>query len=107
MSEENKDIQEEGFEALKVGLETTLHRLGSTLPEDIDGASTKGLRRALKTLVEYMYTRQPSLDFNSLTKREARFIGELITLHETATQYTIQTIAEIQKEQQTQEENNG
>jgi len=107
MNNDNKKTQEEGFESLKVGLETTLHKLGDTLPDNIDETSTKGLRRALKTLVEYMYTRQPTLDFNTVTKREARFIGDLITLHETATQYTIQTIAEIQKEQQTQEENNG
>ncbi len=81
------------------GLETTLEELEPVLKDQIDGMSTKQLRRALDAAITFIAKAKDERDMGALGHQEQRFIGGLITLIESSRQYYLHIIGQIQKEQ--------
>lgn len=95
--------QEVGENYIK-GLEMTLNELQPKLDEQVDGLSTKQLRRALKATISYVTTRDDERDSGALKPEENEFIGGLFAAYETSVQYAIHIIGQLQKQQQDAEE---
>ncbi len=91
--------QEVGENYIK-GLELTLKELKPKLDDQVDGLSTKQLRRALKATISYVTTREDDRDAGALKPEENEFIGGLFAAYETSVQYAIHIIGQLQKQQQ-------
>ena len=81
------------------GVERVLGEFGESLPPQIDGMSTKQLRRALKATVNYIYKKDPDVDLKSLSEREQKFLGGMFNLVEAGASYTMHILGELQREQ--------
>lgn len=96
----SEEITEERVEStrrdLMQGLEITITEMQDRLRDQVDGLSTKQLRRALLAHINYPDT--PEID--DLTLREQKFLSGLILLHQNRVPYEIQILADIQKEQE-------
>ena len=96
MSETNEKDLDKFVDDIYTGLETTVYELQRTLPEEVDGLSTKQLRRALKNVIAY-----PEIDTedaNKLTDREKRFNAAMMALRQAGVQLEIKAIGELQRE---------
>lgn len=92
--------REEKSQAYIKGLEMTLGDLQPRLHDQIDGLSTKQLRRALKASVNYITTRTDDTDAKALPESEREFLGGMFAAIETSVQYAINVIGELQHKQQ-------
>lgn len=104
MSKEELSRQQKA-EAYIKGLEMTLRELQERLHDQVDGLTTKQLRRALKASVNYITTRSDDTDAQALKKDEQEFIGGMFAAVETGVQYAIHVIGELQSEQNKEQEN--
>ncbi len=89
------------------GLEMTLNELQPKLDAQVDGLSTKQLRRALKATISYVTTREDDRDASALKPEENEFIGGLFAAIESGVQYSIHIIGEMQRQQQDAEKAQG
>lgn len=104
MSEQlTKEEVEQMSKDIVRGLERTLGDLGPKLVDQVDNLSTKQLRRALKASINFIYKADDKIDESALKQEELRFIGEMFALIETGKQYTLNIIAELQKEREERE----
>jgi hypothetical protein len=111
----NEDLEDvEAIEKMQgnivENIERVLSQLGESLPEQVDGLSQKQLRRALKATINYVYKKEDDTVTDSLSDREKKFIGGMITLVEAGTQYSMHIISELhqqQLEQQAKEKDNA
>jgi len=78
------------------GLETTILELQKKLPSDVDGMSTKQLRRALKAVINYPEVEEESAKV--MTEREQKFVASMFALHQASVQLEIKAIGEMQRE---------
>lgn len=106
MSKDQEQIKIEAEHAMQ-GLEMSLEKLGSEMLDEVDGLSTKQLRRALKASVEYIYKRKVETSkADSLSDREKRFMGSLGAIIDMGFVYQQHILKEIQQERALQGENN-
>ena len=107
MSKDQEQIKIEAEHAIQ-GLEMSLEKLGSEMVEQVDGLSSKQLRRALKASVEYIYKRKVETSkADSLTDREKKFIGGLAAIIDMGFVYQQHILKEIQEEQANQQGENN
>lgn len=100
MSKDQEQIKIEAEHAIQ-GLEMSLEKLGSEMLDEVDGLSTKQMRRALKASVEYIYKRKVETSkADSLSDREKRFMGSLAAIIDMGFVYQQHILKEIQEEQQ-------
>lgn len=81
------------------GLETTLTELKPRLHDQVDGLTTKQLRRALKASINYITTKADDTDAAALGEAEKEFLGGMFAAVETGVQYSLHIISEIQREE--------
>lgn len=89
--------REEQVNNIVKGLETTLTELQPKLHEQVDGLSTKQLRRALKASINYITTKQDDTKAESLVEAEREFLGGMFAAIESGVQYSLHIISEIQR----------
>jgi len=89
-----------------LGLERTLGELGPKLADQVDGLTTKQLRRALKATINYVATKTDQTDAAALKQEEQKFIGGMFALVESGVNYSLHILAELQKERESQGESN-
>lgn len=90
--------RDEQVKNLVKGLETTLTELKSKLHDQVDGLTTKQLRRALKASINYITTKQDDTDATALVEEEKEFIGGMFAAIESGVQYSLHIISELQRE---------
>jgi hypothetical protein len=78
------------------GLELTVVDLQDKLPLEVDGLSTKQLRRALKAVI--LYPEVPDHLADSMSDREKRFSASMLALHQAGVQLEIRAIGNLQRE---------
>ena len=93
---ENIENKEELAENIYRGLEMTVEELQRTLPNDVDGLSTKQLRRALKAVIAYPMV--PEDLASAMSEREQRFSAGMLALRQAGVQLEIKAIGELQRE---------
>ena len=89
--------REQRVENIVKGLETTLTDLQPKLHDQVDGLSTKQLRRALKATINYITTKTDDTAAGSLSEAECEFLGGMFASVETGVQYSLHIISEIQR----------
>ena len=78
------------------GLEYTVNELQQILPSEVDGLSTKQLRRALKAII--LYPELPDEMADSMAEREQKFNAQMMALRQAGVQLEIRAIGELQRE---------
>ena len=105
MSEETQEPTEaeieNTYQNIMKGLELSVTQLQAKLDDQVDGLSTKELRRALKAVVNYPAT---PTNLTAANKREQEVIAGLFSLHQMQVQLEIQVIGELQKERESENE---
>jgi len=91
--------REEQVHNIVKGLETTLTELQPKLHDQVDGLSTKQLRRALKATINYVTTKKDDTEATALAEAEKQFIGGMFAAVESGIQYSLHVISEIQREE--------
>jgi len=93
-----KQIEVETEHAIQ-GLEMSLEKLGSDMLDQVDGLTTKQLRKALKASIEYIYSRQvTSVPEDSLSEREKKLLGGLAAIIDMGFVYQQHVLKQIQQE---------
>ena len=94
-AEDEKKVDELSSNIYK-GLEFTVTDLQSKLPEEVDGLSTKQLRRALKAVI--LYPEVPDELADAMAEREKKFSASMLALHQASVQLEIRAIGQLQAE---------
>ncbi len=94
-AEDEKKVDELASNMYK-GLEYTVTDLQEKLPNDVDGLSTKQLRRALKAVI--LYPEVPDHLADSMSEREKKFSASMLALHQAGVQLEIRAIGHLQRE---------
>ena len=86
----------ERAEDLVNGLATTLETLGPKLTTDVDGLSTKQLRRVLKQTIAFITRLEDATKESDLGDREKQFLGEMIAIIEASKNFYVHFMAKQQ-----------
>lgn len=95
----NEISRDEQVKNIVKGLETTLTELKPRLTEQVDGMTTKQLRRALKASINFITTKTDDTDVNALGESEKEFLGGIFAAVEARVHYSLHIISEIQREE--------
>lgn len=100
-----EEVAEKGVKAEDVvkGLETTLEELVPALLEQIPDLSTKQLRRALTSVINFVGKAQDDTEIGAMRDAERRFLGGMVLLVESSRQYYVHILKQLQQEAKEQE----
>jgi len=90
--------REEQVDNIIRGLETTLTELQPKLYDQVDGLSTKQLRRALKASINYITAMEDDTKAESLVETERQFLGGMFAAIQSAKEYHLNIISKLSQE---------